>query len=93
MLGAPPFFPNLFCAFCEQYGHLLFLYCEDKDVVILRCDECQTIWLDPEAIHEHNFILIKRSGQIIPEVGCSIQNSHWATREEVAALGWDKYIS
>ena len=92
MMGPPPFYPHLLCAFCDGWGVLLFLYCEDKDVVILMCDECDTVWLDPEAIHEHNCIHINWPDQYVPEADCSIRHTHWATREELAALGWDKYI-
>lgn len=58
------------------------------------CDECDSVWLDPERITEEYVLYTAPPDFSIPGLQCSIQSppARWASREEIIRKGWGSYI-
>lgn len=79
------------CPICLQ-GQIGFRKCRDSEDIVLMCDECDSIWLEPNAVRAENVIYVEPPHFIVPMSNCSILNSQWANRDEVYMKGWENYI-
>lgn len=86
------FFVHDACPICE-HGAVGFLICTDTDDVILMCEECDSVWLDPITIIAEAAIFTESPDFVVPGVGCSLLGSRWATRQEIEQRGWVNYIA
>ncbi len=82
------------CAFCDHQGWLGFYRCGDSATIILLCDECDTVWTSPEERNSGG--TPSRVGDppnyLVKQLGVSISGGRDATREEIAAYGWEAEI-
>jgi hypothetical protein len=81
------------CASCNA-GLLGFRRCGDGKTLVVMCDECDAVWLDPTdlTIEAARFPGID-SGEI-PDLPFNIGGgaAGWVTRAEVERAGWQGYI-
>lgn len=78
------------CPICQQ-GKVGFRKCANSTSIVLMCDECDSIWLEPNLVEVDNVIYLEPPDFVIPSLNCSLLNSRWASREEVNRKGWGKY--
>lgn len=78
------------CPICAQ-GQIGFRKCANSPQIVLMCDECDSVWLDPDSVTANNVIYLESPNFEIPLQNCSMINSRWATRDEVCQRGWEKY--
>lgn len=82
------------CPICEE-GHVGFQLCDDHKQIVLRCDECDAIWLSPASYKsgQGKTMLVARPPHfLVPNTHCSLKNIRWATEEEIERYGWKEYI-
>ena len=81
------------CPSCDA-GLLGFRRCDDGKTLVVMCDECYAVWLDPTdlTIEAARFPGID-TGEI-PGLSLHIGGSAagWAARAEVERAGWQGYI-
>lgn len=77
------------CPFCEQ-GARRFYKCSDNKTLVLLCDECDSIWLDPTKTDEQEAIFASAPDYKIPGLQCALfgEAADWATESEIHAYGW-----
>lgn len=80
------------CPICTE-GLVGFLLCPDNETLVLACDECDTVWLDPQEVNASQALYPSPPDFRVPNLDCSLRQSRWATREEVTRRGWDVYIA
>jgi len=75
------------CSFCRG-GNVGVRVAASGEVVGL-CDECESVWMDRELLDGPYDL--EDPGLPCPGGGASLVEapSHWATRAEAAAAGWD----
>jgi hypothetical protein len=81
------------CPFCHG-GSVGFRRCSDGKTIVLMCDECEAVWLDPEH-RTAGDALFPHSGSFeVPGLGVSIggDRAGWATRAEVESAGWQEHV-
>ena len=78
-----------FCPFEGEYGQIGFLICSDHQTLVLMCDECNRIWISPDALDADHALIAKPPDFLVPGLDCSVQGpqSRWAARLEVASYG------
>ncbi len=83
-----------FCPFEGSYGQIGFLLCSDQQTIVLMCDECNQIWLSPDAVDVEHALFVEPPAFLVPGFDYSIQSplARWATRSEVISYGWSAYI-
>lgn len=81
------------CPICH-YGSVGFRICSDKETIVLMCDECDSIWLDPADISCSNVTYPTSPDFKIPNLNCSVKSpiSSWANKEEIEKYGWKAAI-
>ena len=81
------------CPIC-RYGVVGFRKCSDNSTIVLMCDECDSIWLDPQRVDDNTVLYSSPPEYLVPTLECSIKSpqSKWATQEEVAEKGWANNI-
>lgn len=79
------------CPVC-RYGMVGFRVCEDSSVLFVMCDECDSVWLDLDAIGADTAMGTSPPEFYIGDTGCSIVNSRWATREVVESFGRERLV-
>ena len=73
-------------------GSVGFWRCGDNKSIILRCDECETPWLQPRDVLAGLPLSIESSnlpGTKVPIYGAA---ASWATRDEIEKVGWSSFI-
>lgn len=82
------------CPFCDQ-GMVGFRRCSDGVMIILLCDECEALWLDPARRTVDDLLWPSPPYAQIPGSPHSMfgGRSGWATRDEVERAGWQDYIA
>ncbi len=82
------------CPLCKT-GSRGFRRCSDNTTIVLMCDECELIWLNPKNMDLSEAVHASPPSFIIPGLNCSFggAQSGWATREEIDAQGWVDYIA
>lgn len=84
-------------------GQLEFHYCPRSKKVFLICDECLSIWLDPQNMDRRQidppYLDVETLGWpespgdvFINDIGCSYNDTREATEEEIIQFGWVEYI-
>ena len=79
---------------CCQAGMLGIWRCDDGATLVLMCDECQAVWLDPA---ELSIDVVKYPDNRTFEIPGTDRklgggDSGWATRNDVARVGWSRYV-
>jgi Zn-finger nucleic acid-binding protein len=81
------------CPICLT-GDVGFRLCSDHDNVVLMCDECDSVWLDPRELDSAHVIYPQPPDFVVaPHCSVASPRSRWATREEVAEAGWSGYVA
>jgi hypothetical protein len=83
------------CPLCGEAGVIGFLRTSDPERIVLSCDECSSIWIDPE-----NITLDSALGATGPdhkvrpfEFTTIFPGSGWATKTEIQAAGLEHLIA
>lgn len=81
------------CPICLT-GDIRFQLFSDHYSVVLMCDECDSVWLNPQGLNSTH-VAYPQPPEFVVAPHCSIASprSRWATREEVAEAGWSGYIA
>src|SRR5687767_14313125 len=81
------------CPFCKG-GSIGFRLCVDQTRLVMMCDECEAIWLDPENMEVSALLSPDSPDFVAPGTNCSVKSplSRWASREEIERFGWTDYI-
>ena len=75
-------------------GQIGVFRCSDDTTLLLMCDECNELWLDPA----DRRLEVSRAADTrtfaVPGLLCKVGGgaSGWATREEIERAGWQGYI-
>lgn len=88
------FYIDTYCPICRS-GLRGILRCSDKKTLVIICDECDAIWLDPVNLDADQALFVSPPDFVIPGLDCSVgdkQDAGWATRDEVKAYGWENFI-
>lgn len=82
------------CPHCE-YGQLGFRRCSDGATIVLMCDECDFVWLDPDHRTLDDAAFPDMDTSKVPGTNLAVGGgaAGWATRDEVARAGWQAYIA
>lgn len=71
-----------------------FWICGDGETMVLRCERCDKVWLEPYSVTSPNvkqtYKVESASLTTIPTFRRGV--SRWATLEEIRAKGWDEWI-
>lgn len=87
------YYVDQYCPIC-QTGTVCFRICSDNKHIVLMCDECDSIWLDPNIIEATNVVYPVAPNFTIPGLTCSVKSpqSRWATKQEIAKQKWLIFI-
>ncbi len=83
------------CPFCNQ-GTVGFHLASDQKTMVMLCDECDAVWLDPERMELNALIWPDRgAAYFVSEISLSLAHplARWATRAEVEQYGWGQLIT
>ena len=83
-----------YCPICGT-GSVGFRRCSRSEAVVLMCDECESIWLDPEEIDRDHVHYVSAPGFAVEALqDCSVKapESRWATESEIAQQGRAAHI-
>jgi hypothetical protein len=86
------------CPYEGSYGQMYFQVCQNTGKVFLICSECERMFSSPEDLEFEidcplkDSMSIRDFSKIIPELGCSMQETRPATKEEIINYGWEKYL-
>lgn len=82
------------CPICLN-GWIGFWRCSDGETIILICDECDSIWADPnDASDAHKMLHSTARDNYIAEIDCYLtgQASGPATLPDIERKGWLSFI-
>ncbi len=87
------FYLEQICNFCEG-GELGFRKCSDKKTIVIVCDECYSVWLDPNELEKEKANFPKEN-YYLEVSNCNVFGGHteWAKLEEIKGKNWDKFIA
>jgi hypothetical protein len=76
-------------------GNVAFRRCSDGTTIVLMCDECGSVWLDPKTVTAESVLNPKAPGFQVPGLSCAVGGGHagWATASEILRVGWSEIIS
>jgi hypothetical protein len=82
------------CPLCDA-GNVGFRRCSDGQTIVLMCDECDTVWLDPERRTAEDAVYAQSFSFEVPGLRVSIGGGRagWATRAEVESAGWQEHVA
>lgn len=80
------------CPLCEGDGHLGFRLCSDDETMVIVCDGCAHVWMDPVHLRVEHACDPLRPDFRRHYPRCALVPSRWATREEVDAYGWGLFV-
>jgi hypothetical protein len=71
-----------------------FRRCDDGKTLVLMCDECDAVWLDPTDLRMESVLYPGVHTFEIPGLPYKLDGgaAGWATRAEVERAGWQGYI-
>jgi hypothetical protein len=89
------------CPFEGPFGHIYFQICPNSGKIFLICNECERIFETPEKLElleeidypTDPLLGIRDFNQEIKEIGCSINETREATKEEIIKFGWEKFMN
>lgn len=73
------------CPICRT-GSIGFRKCSDNKTIAFVCDECDTVWPDPEDISVESALFPESPDYYVEQLQCSLASStgaRWATKEEI----------
>lgn len=81
------------CPICKD-GVIGFRGCTPGIQIVLMCDECDAVWLDPNTISSAIALSLQGPDFSVPGWNCTIRSplARWATREEIIQVHWEDYI-
>ena len=81
------------CPSCDR-GLLGFRRCDDGTTLVLMCDECDAVWLDPANLTSETVRYPRVHSLEIPGLPYRPDGgaAGWSTRAEVERAGWQGYI-
>ena len=79
------------CTLCGG-GSIEFVTSEPSGIIVLLCDECFSMWLDPADLGTDNVFSAKDAATVIPGTSSTLQRSHDSTEDELEARGWGDYV-
>lgn len=81
------------CPICGT-GNLGFRTCDDHRTIVIMCDECDAVWLDPAQTDASLALYPSKPPFIVPGTSVSIAQpkAHWSSRDEIVAAGWADWI-
>jgi len=76
-------------------GYVGFWRCGDGKRIILMCDECDALWLEPDDKSTKPPIAATPPDYLLAGTTISIsgEKSGWASREEIEKAGWERFIN
>lgn len=81
------------CPICGG-GSIGFRRCGGITKLVLMCDECDAVWLEPTETSAASALFPEGPDFRVP--GCTFTvggtGARWATWDEVAAAGWKEYV-
>lgn len=83
------------CPSCGA-GSLGFYRCRYGFAIVLVCDECDAVSTSAEAVASRPMLHPNGATGVFDDVGrlaLGGEGSGWATREEIADVGWSKFIA
>jgi Zn-finger nucleic acid-binding protein len=82
------------CPIC-RYGTVGFRRCSDGETIFLMCDECDSVWLNPQEVDSNHALYPSPPDFLVPTLGCSAMKSlsQWASDEDVTKKGWMSYVA
>jgi hypothetical protein len=89
------FYVSTPCPACGE-GLLGFQMCSDGKTIVLVCDECDAVYLRPDAITRETALFPSWPDFLIEGLGCSIATAagaRWATLEEIRAAQLEKFVA
>lgn len=84
------------CPVCGPFGgSIYFFISSSENEILLMCDECSTVWRNPEELKDGIEVKLNPPDFIIPGTNSTalFPKARWASREEVIKYGWEVYIS
>lgn len=81
------------CPVCSS-GVLAFRRCTDSEHLVIICDECGSVWTNPENVAEESAIQVTRNC-FVPGINASVVmgKQGWATQAEIEKLGWSSFVA
>ena len=88
------YYISTLCPACST-GALGFRRCSDGKSIVLLCNECAAVWLQPNTITAESAIFPTGPDYEVAELGCTIASprADWAVRKEIEAAGWKAFIA
>ena len=88
------FYIENLCPACHS-GAIGFLRCNDGISVVLMCNECDAVWVNPNLVTIESAIFPSGPDFVVDAIGCSIAGdfARWAVKEEVERFGWTHLIA
>jgi hypothetical protein len=82
------------CPFDGPYGQICFRLCANGESIVLMCNECDAVWLEPEHFEIDYFLSPQPPDFLVPGTNCSVggPKSRWASKDEVSKKGWSSFI-
>ncbi|WP_145193066.1 hypothetical protein [Gimesia chilikensis] len=83
------------CPICRT-GSIGFRMCSDNNAIVFLCDECGTVWLNPNHVSVESALFPESPEYYVEQLQCSLASStgaKWATKEEIDAAGFTNLIA
>jgi hypothetical protein len=82
------------CPVCTA-GNIGFRRCSDGVTIVLMCDECDSVWLDPARRSSADALAPATFSFEVPGTACAVGRGQagWATRAEVERAGWLAHVA
>jgi hypothetical protein len=81
------------CGFC-RHGDVGFQRCSDGLTIVLMCDECDAVWLDPAHRETAQALIPSMATSELPGTPYAVAGgaAGWATLAEIEKAGWQAYV-
>ena len=88
------FYAKIGCPICGT-GVVGFYLCSDQITIVLMCDECDAVWLDPTTTDGAHALYLGGPPFMVPGTDCSLQHppARWANASEIARRGWSRFVA
>jgi len=82
------------CPFCEV-GSQAFRRCSDGTTIVVACNECSDVWMDPAYLDQAHVVVPDHRKLILPGTTLGLDGgaAGWATIEEIGRKGGARYIT
>jgi hypothetical protein len=81
------------CPVCRS-GAIGIRKCSDGHTLVLMCNECDAVWVEPSSVHADNARFPTYPDFKLPGVDCSVTSpgSDWANHDEIQAAHWERFV-